>query len=77
MYSIKNAIYVQSVKGYNKCVLHKQQVDGRTVYHLVETKINLPELPKDFSVLTLPEIIAKYGRDAVDDDATVKEATEE
>lgn len=69
MIVIKNAVYVRNPKGYAKCVLHKKEINGRPVYSLAETKVIINELPKEYAVMTLPEIIAKYGVDAVDDDA--------
>lgn len=69
MVVIKNNVYIRGEKGYVKCVLHKKTVRGREVFSLVETKVTIPELPQQYDNMTLPEIIARYGADAVDDDA--------
>ena len=69
MIVIKDAVYVRGARGYIKCDLHKSRIKGKDVYALVETKATISTLPKDYAVLTLPEIIAKYGRFAIDDDA--------
>lgn len=69
MIGIKGSVYVRSSKGYTKCVLHKKQIRGRDVYSLVETKVVIPELPEEYEVLVFPEVIARYGAEAVDDDA--------
>lgn len=69
MFVIKGSVYVHSPKGYIKCVLHRKKVKGIDAYHLVETKVAIPELPEEYDALTFSEIIARYGADAVDDDA--------
>lgn len=68
MIVIKGSVYVRSEKGYTKCVLHKKTIKGREVFSLTETKVSVPELPSEYDTLTLPEVIARYGANAVDDD---------
>ena len=68
MIVIKDAIYVRNTRGYVKCDLHKAKVKDKDTYSLVETKATISALPKDYAVMTLPEIVAKYGRAAIDDD---------
>lgn len=68
MVVIKGNVYVRHPKGYAKCVLHKKDVDGRMAYYLAETKVTIDALPEQYDNMTLPEIIAKYGIDAVNDD---------
>lgn len=69
MIVVRNSIYVPHANGYVKCVLHKCDVDGRCCYYLATTKVMLDTLPAEYDCMTMDEIVAKYGVDAVDDDA--------
>lgn len=70
MYIIKNAIYVKHVSGYVKCVLHKSMGVDKPQYYLVATKVVLDELPQNYEVVTMSEIIARYSNEAVLDTAS-------
>lgn len=74
LYIIKDSVYVRVAEGFNKCVMHKKQVNGDPVYYLVATKAHLDSLPSDYAVVTMQEAIARYGHMAVDDDESTREA---
>lgn len=65
MIVINDAVYVRSASGYTKCEIHKK----RGTFYLKETSSTVKTLPANYENLTLPEIWARYGQDAIDDDA--------
>lgn len=69
MIVINDAVYVRSASGYTKCEIHKKKLKGRDVFSLKETSSTVKTLPANYENLTLPEIWARYGQDAIDDDA--------
>lgn len=74
MIVIGKNVYVRKPQGYAKCTLHKKMIRGREVFSLEETASVIKTLPDNYSIMTLPEIIAKFGHAAVDDDkSTAKE----
>ena len=60
----KNAVYEHVGDTYIQCELHRK---GDT-YYLKRTANVVKALSMDYAVLTLPEIIAKFGRSAINDD---------
>lgn len=68
MIVFRDSVYLASTEGYTLCVLHKKRVNGQYVYRLKETATRIQKLPEDYAVMTFPEVVAKYGTDAVDDD---------
>lgn len=65
MFIVKGAVYVTSSEGLTKCILHKQG----DCYYLQSTKATLEALPKDYSCVTMDELVARYGDSAVEDDS--------
>lgn len=60
----KNVVYEHVGDTYVQCELHRK---GDT-YYLKRTTNIVKALAMDYAVLTLPEIIAKFGRSAINDD---------